>query len=663
MSTMQKQFFLLLLLSTILTSGYSQFSKRVVFFTDKNETPFSLANPTAYLSARAVERRTKYNISVDSTDLPLITRYVDSIVKAGTVTLLGRSRWLNAVIIQTTDANAIAKINSFPFVKSVSNVALQANTTLPPDKFAVIPTAETPFVQQRNEQTAADTFNYGSSSNQIKIHKGEFLHNIGARGQGMLMAFLDAGFFGFQTNQFFDSARVRNQFLGTWDFVAGNASVNEDNAHGMQCFSTVGAYRPGVFVGSCPEAKYFLLRTEDAATEQIIEEYNWALGAEYADSAGVDVISSSLGYTTFDNSSFNHTYAEMNGNTTVISRMADLAAKKGMLVVNSAGNDGNSAWKYIGAPADGDSVLAVGAVNGSGIIASFSSYGPTSDGQIKPDVVSVGSGTTVSTTSGTVGSGSGTSFSGPNMAGLATALWQLFPEFNNYRIITTLHKASDKYTTPGDRYGYGLPNMKTALGILVSDISAMSASLNNVTVTLNWNSKDLASMRYDIERKLPGEITYTKIKTIPATGLTFAAANHQTEDLLNGTMSGLITYRIKQVIDTAAATFTAFAIDSATVNLVATGVTDLNNRSNMMQLFPNPVQSAIALKLNEERAIANISIQIFNAQGQLLLQEQYNKPTGTSIRNINVSRLSKGNYVLILRLNGKKYATKEFVKQ
>ncbi|MBY0477490.1 MAG: S8 family peptidase [Chitinophagaceae bacterium] len=660
---MQKHFFLIFFLSTILTSGYSQFSKRVVFFTDKNETPFSLTNPSDYLSARAVERRTKYNIGIDSTDLPLITRYVDSIVKAGTVTLLGRSRWLNAVLIQTNDANAIAKINSFPFVKSVSNIAMQSNSALPPDKFAVIPTAANPLVQQRNEQTAADTFNYGSSSNQIKIHKGEFLHNIGARGQGMMMAFLDAGFFGFQTNQFFDSARVRNQFMGTWDFVAGHASVNEDNAHGMQCFSTVGAYRPGVFVGSCPEAKYFLLRTEDAATEQIIEEYNWAMGAEYADSAGVDVISSSLGYTTFTDPSFNHTYADMNGNTTVVSRMADLAAKKGILIVNSAGNDGNSTWKYIGAPADGDSVLAVGAVNGSGIIASFSSYGPTSDGQIKPDVVSVGSGTTVSTINGTVGSSSGTSFSGPNMAGLATSLWQLFPEFNNFKIITTLHKASDKYTIPGDRYGYGLPNMKSALGILVSELSTMTASLTNLTTTLNWNSKDLSSMRYDIERKLPGEVSYTKIKTVPAAGLVFAARNYQTEDLLSGNVSGMITYRIQQVIDTAAATFTAFAIDSATVNLVSTAVNDLNNRSNLMQLFPNPVQSTIALKLNEERAIANISIQIFNAQGQLLLQEQYNKPTGTSIHNINVSLLSKGNYVMILRLNGKKYATKEFVKQ
>ncbi len=659
---MQKLFLLFCLSVFFINDGYSQFTKRVVFFTDKNETTFTLNNPTAYLSARAVERRTRYNIAVDSTDLPLIARYVDSIVKSGTVVLLGRSRWMNAVMIQTSDANAIAKINSFPFVKSVANIALQSNTSITPDKFAPIPSAPA-TISNRIEQVLADTFNYGSSSNQVKIHKAEFLHNIGGRGQGMIMAFLDAGFFGYLTNQFFDSARVRNQFLGTWDFVAGNASVNEDNSHGMQCFSTVAAYRPGVFVGSCPESKYFLFRTEDVGSEQMIEEYNWAIGAEYADSAGVDVISSSLGYTTFDNSTFNHTYADMNGNTTVISRMADMAAKKGMLVVNSAGNDGNGTWHYIGAPADGDSVLSVGAVNGSGVIASFSSYGPTSDGQIKPDVVSVGAGTIVSSTTGTVTTNSGTSFSGPNMAGIATCLWQLFPEYNNWKIITTLHKASDKYATPGERYGYGLPNMKTAVGILVSDLSNMTASLNNITTTINWNSKDISSMRYDIERKLPSEINYTKIQSIVITGSVFANRNYQYQDNISSSSTGIITYRIKQVLDTTTATFTEFAIDSATVNLLPTSLVDINNRSKLLQLFPNPAQSTIALKFNEERTMADISIRIYNTQGQLVWKQEYNKPNGIITHSITINSLQKGNYVMLVLENGKQYAVKEFAKQ
>jgi len=664
---MQKLLLLFCLMVSFLMQGRSQLTKRVVYFTDKNETAFTLNNPSAYLSPRAVERRTRYSIPIDSTDLPVISRYIDSILKAGTVTLLGRSRWLNAVIIQTSDVNAITKINSFPFVKSVSGIALRRSNSLMPDKFALLPVSTAPIITNRTEKLTVDTFNYGSSSNQVKIHKGEFLHNIGARGQGMTIAFLDAGFFGYLSNQFFDSARIRNQILGTWDFVQNDVSVNEDDSHGMQCFSTVASYKPGVFVGSSPEANYFLLRTEDAPTEQIIEEYNWALGAEYADSAGVDVISSSLGYTTFDDPSFNHSYADMNGNITVITRMADLAAKKGMLVVNSAGNDGTDSWKFIGAPADGDSVLTVGAVNNSGVIASFSSYGPTSDGQIKPDVVSVGVSTTISTPSGTVGSGNGTSFSCPNMAGLATCLWQLFPEFTNWKIITALRKSSDRFATPHEQYGYGLPDMKKAVGILLGDISTMNAAFTNCTADITWSSKDIRSMRYDIERKLPGEIIFTKIKTVSANGIVFSSQNYHTTDLISNSSAGNVSYRIQQVIDTSSSTFEEYAIDSSTIAFSpacsATNVIDLNNPSKLIQLFPNPTQSTLTVRFTEQSSIDNLTIQIYNTQSQLVWKQNYNKPNGTVTHSVPVAGLAKGNYILIVKKNGKQYAVKEFLKQ
>jgi serine protease AprX len=660
---MQKATFFIILFFCFVTEGSSQFTKRVVFFTDKNGTPYTLNNPTAYLTQRATDRRLRYNIAIDSTDLPVIARYIDSVRLAGTVTILGRSKWLNAIIIQTSDANAIAKINSFPFVKKTDSVALKPNNSIPfIDKFAPLPSAPITTVN-RPGSINADTFNYGSSASQVKIHKGEFLHNIGARGQTMIMAILDAGFTGFLTNQFFDSARARNQFLGTWDFVQNNSNVNEDHPHGLQCFSTIAAYKPGSFVGTAPEAKYFLLRTEDAPTEQMIEEYNWCLGAEYADSAGVDVISSSLGYTTFDNAAFNHTYADMNGNTTVISRMADIAAKKGILVVNAAGNDGQSAWRYIGAPADGDSVLSVGAVNGSGIIAGFSSFGPTSDGQVKPDAVSVGSGTVVSSTTGTIQSGSGTSYAAPNLAGLATCLWQLFPEYNNYKIITTIQKSGDRYTTPHIQYGYGLPNMKKALGLLLADISSMNITLNNLAVTLNWNSKDIAGMRYDIERKLPNETVFSIVTTIASTASSFANKNYQYIDNIPSGQTGVINYRIKQVIDTAAASFDAYAIDSATVTLFPTGINNTGNPSNLVQLFPNPVQSTITLQFFEQSSINNLSIQIYNAQSQLVLKQNFNKAAGTISHQLSVAGLPKGNYYIVLMRNGKQYELKEFVKQ
>jgi serine protease AprX len=657
---------LLLITFLLLSAGKSTaqtFSKKVVFFTDKGGTPYSISNPSAYLSTRAVERRTRYNINIDSTDIPVLQRYVDSVTAAGAVTILGKSKWLNAVIIQTTDAAAVARINSFPFVVKTNDAALRKYYTKVADKFLNEPIDSTPSAF-RVSQSLADTFNYGSSSNQILIHNGQFLHNLGARGQGMVMAFLDAGFTGFATNRFFDSARARNQFSGTWDFVSGNSNVNEDHPHGLNCFSIAAAYIPGTFVGSCPEANYYLLRTEDDTTEQIIEEYNWVLGAEYADSAGVDVISSSLGYSTFDDPTFNHSYADMNGNTTVISRMADLAAKKGMLVVNSAGNSGNNSWKFITAPADGDSVLSVGAVNNSGTIASFSSFGPTSDGQVKPDVVSVGAGTVLSNTSGNVATGNGTSFSGPNIAGLATCLWQLFPEFNNYRIITALRESADRFSTPHEQYGYGLPNMKKAFGVLVSERSSLNAALNNFTATLNWNSKDNSSMRYEVERKLPDETVYTKIQTIAVTQPSYDNHVYQATDVITNSPAGPVSYRIRQVIDTTATGFAAFYIDSATVILSsATPVTDIILNEKMVQLFPNPASSNIRIKLTEQQSFEKMTIQVFSQSGQLISTEQFNKPAGEFIKTISVNKLQSGNYILRLLKDGKPYASREFVKQ
>lgn len=660
---MKRSIFLSIILFVSMHCAVAQYSKRVIFFTDKNGSSFSISNPTAYLSQKAINRRTKYSIAIDSTDIPVLQRYIDSIRLAGTVTILGRSKWLNAVIIQTIDAAAITKINNFPFVKKSDTVAFRRNINVNPveDKFNKEQTAPISFIA-RTKAATADTFNYGSSSNQIKIHKGEFLHNIGARGQGMVMAFLDAGFTGFATNRFFDSARARNQFLGTWDFVSGNNNVNDD-AHGLNCFSIVAGYLPGTYVGSCPEANYFLLRTEDAPTEQIIEEYNWVMGAEYADSAGVDVISSSLGYTSYDNPVYSHTYAEMNGNTTVVTQGADLAAKKGILVVNSAGNEGNSSWKFIAAPADGDSVLTIGAVNSSGIIASFSSFGPTSDGQIKPDVVSVGSGTALSNTSGNVSSGSGTSFSCPNMAGLATCLWQLFPEFNNWKIITTLRQSSDRFATPHPQYGYGLPNMKKAVGVLLCDISTMNASLNNFTATLNWSSKDVATMRYQIERKLPNESNYTILQTIQPIANPFALRSYNYNDVITNSPAGTVTYRIRQMIDTTGAGFDSYLIDSATVVLsAATSLNDINNNSKIIQLFPNPVQSSLTIKFNDQ-SVAEYTIHIYNQKGQLVSTQAFNKPSGIVIKSIAVTSLPNGNYILSLIKEGRLIVSREFIKQ
>jgi serine protease AprX len=445
----------------------AQYSRHIIRLSDKKGSSYSLSDPAGFLSPKALSRRTRYKIDIDSTDLPVSAVYLDSIKKAGTVVVLSSSRWLNQVLIRTTDANALLKINSFPFVKKTEPIAERA--TLPfyaEDKFAdekIVTLQQRATVNQLN----GDLIKYGSSYGQIHIHEGEYLHNAGFQGQGITIAVLDAGFRNYTAISAFDSLRKNNQILGEYDFVNNETSVNEDNAHGLYCFSIMAANIPGQYVGSAPKASYFLFRTEDEFSEFPVEEHNWVVAAEQADSLGTDMISSSLGYSLFDDPAFHHSYADMNGNTTMVTRGADLAARKGILVCNSAGNSGNDAWKYIIAPADGDSVLAVGAVDINGTIAGFSSFGPTSDGQIKPDVASVGAGTYVIATNGAIAQGDGTSFSNPNMAGLIACLWQAFPELSNMQIIDAVRKSSSKYANPDDRVGYGIPNMKLAYQYLL----------------------------------------------------------------------------------------------------------------------------------------------------------------------------------------------------
>ncbi len=458
---------LFLIVCLLLVKGiFSQETRYIIELKDKQANQFQISNPSAFLSAKAIARRTKYKIEIDSTDLPVSKKYTDSILASGNIQILNTSKWLNLVLIQTSDASVLQKINSFPFVKSSSAIArrISGNKSIEDP----IESEEQHRVQPRNRQRiAADAIQYGNSFGQVHIHNGDFLHELGLRGENMIIAMLDAGYQGYLTNRAFDSVRKKGQILGTWDFVKNEASVNEDNSHGMFCFSIMAGNIPSQLVGTAPAAKYYLFRTEDSGSEFPVEEQNWAAAAERADSAGVDLITSSLGYTTFDKSGFNHSYQDMDGDHTIVTRAADMAAKKGIIVTNSAGNDGSSPWKYIAAPADGDSVLAIGAVNADGLIASFSSYGPSSDGRVKPDVASVGWNTFFVNTNGQVSQGNGTSFANPNLAGLIVCLWQAFPEFSNMEIIDAVKKSADQYSNPDDRTGYGIPDLKKAYEALL----------------------------------------------------------------------------------------------------------------------------------------------------------------------------------------------------
>ena len=543
----------------------AQLNRYIIELKDKATNPFSLNTPAAYLTPRALLRRTQQGIAIDSADLPVTPRYIDSIRMAGAVTILNVSKWLNQVAIQTTDAAALAKINNFPFVKSATGIAPRYSTeTTAPNKFEAIEeiaNTEIPVPE------LANIYNYGQSYGQVHIHQGEFLHNHGFSGQGMQLAVLDAGFPNYPTLPTFDSVRINNQFLGTWDFVTNNANVNGFNSHGTQCLSTIAANNPGTFVGTAPKTSFYLFRTEDAPTEYPIEEQNMIAALERADSLGVNVASISLGYFTFDNAAFNHIYADMNGNTTIAARGADWAARKGMLLVVANGNEGSSSWHYLITPADADSVLSVGAVTTSGVIGAFSSYGPSSDGQVKPSVAAVGVNATVANpTTGAPFQSSGTSFACPNMAGLSTCLWQAYPESNNMGIISALQESATQYASPDNRKGYGIPDMKKAFVILLKRFYSQEIKQAGCNTLIKWSVKSSGNMNFVVERKLPADADYVAIQTISGAG-SFANDTFNFSDNLAALTTPInISYRIKMNIDTD----TSFYFTPVTINHVNT---------------------------------------------------------------------------------------------
>ena len=426
-------------------------------FTDKQNTPYTLSDPLAFLSQRALDRRQRQNISLSENDLPVDPVYIQAVLAQG-ATYLAHSKWFNSVSVSVLDASSLTAIQNLPFVIGSEAVGKVKADGKPLAKF------ELEAADKSQTQSSFEDNDYGLGFNQIEMLSGNSLHAQGFRGQGMLIAVLDGGFPNVDVYPAFDSLRSDNRILGGWDFVSRDNSIYGDNSHGMSVLSTMAANMPGQFIGTAPEASYILLRTEDGATESPVELDYWVAGAEFADSAGADIINSSLGYTTFDNPQFDFSYSDMDGNTTRGSKGADIAASKGILVVNSAGNSGNTAWQYIGAPADGDSVLAIGAVTSEGFIASFSSIGPSADGDVKPNVCAQGQGATIIAASGNVfTNGNGTSFAGPIMAGMAACLWQAnLDSATNMDVFHAIEASAHKFNNPDHLYGYGIPNFAKA---------------------------------------------------------------------------------------------------------------------------------------------------------------------------------------------------------
>ncbi|MCP2026116.1 hypothetical protein L1276_001256 [Flavobacterium sp. HSC-32F16] len=447
-----------------------------VYFNAKPNSQAFFSNPLTELSQRALDRRTNQNIPLDVTDAPLEASYVNQITISTGIIVMAQSKWLNALHIQGTQAN-INALKGLSFVSKVDFADKTLNTTGKK-------VSETKTTKNLNKLEAAVDYSYGNSANQIQMLNGQVLHQQNFTGQGKIIAVLDGGFPGVNTAQPFENLRNNNRILGGYDYTSRNPNFYTGSDHGTKVLSTMGGYKENFLVGTAPNASYYLFITEINAFENPVEESLWVEAAEKADALGVDIITTSLGY--FGDRTeprYNHTYSDMNGITNFVSRGAEAAFSKGILVLASAGNEGGRAEKHIGSPADAVSVLAIGSVTASKSISSFSSIGPSSDGRIKPDIMAQGTASVVSDANGNIGTASGTSFSCPIMAGMAASLWQAFPAKTNKEIRQMILASSDRYTTPDNNYGYGIPNFGSTLGVDVFGVTSDFLVYPNPTKT------------------------------------------------------------------------------------------------------------------------------------------------------------------------------------
>ena len=463
-------------------------AKYWVQFKDKEGTGYSVKHPEEFLSPRAIEKRQRFNIKITEEDLPVSERYIQQLLAIDSkMVLLNKSKWLNGVTVYTTTKDIAEQIRKLDFVTQCEcTVQLDAE-----EKFDYPLRPYTPPEQTKSViETPAygSDFLYGYAGWQLGANRGQWLHRLGAYGEGMLMVVMDVGFHNVNTMSAFQALRDEGRLLGTKNFVFPGRSVFISGSHGTEVLSCIAAYMPDKIIGTAPKASFYLAKTEDSRSENKIEEDNWVAGLEWADSLGCDVLSSSLGYSKFDNTKQSYHYEEMNGKVSRSSIAASMAASRGIIVCVSAGNEGNDQWHYITCPADANDILTIGAVDRDYDIAQFSSFGPTSDGRVKPDGLAIGSQAVVVTPENKIETSYGTSFSAPIFAGMVTCLWQLFPDKTATEVIDAIRRAGPRYSDPDDHYGYGLTNFVTAYNHLArpSDASVLVA-FNTASHTSSCN--------------------------------------------------------------------------------------------------------------------------------------------------------------------------------
>lgn len=446
-----------IVLFLLILSGYAAFAQEDawVYFNAKPDSQTYLDNPLTMLTQRSLDRRVTQNIALDFKDVPMYQPYINQIETATGITVMAKSKWFNALHVRGLQLD-IEALAALPFVDHLDF----ANRALNTGNRISHPNRTKKFNKTMETEVV---FNYGNSLNQIQMLNGHLLHQQDYTGSGKIIAVMDGGFPGVNTASTFSRLRNNNGILGGYDYVNRNTNFYTGISHGTMVLSTMGGYKDNQLVGTAPDAAYYLFITEDGDNESPLELSLWVEAAEEADRLGVDIITTSLGYTQFDDSDYNFTYEDMNGTTAYISKGLDIAFSRGMICVVSAGNEGNNDWHYISAPGDAEHALTIGAVTAAGIHATFSSYGPSSDGRVKPDVVAQGQQSVVSGASGSISTANGTSFSGPIIAGMVASFWQAVPNMTNEQIVQYIKESSSIYTTPDDELGYGIPDFSLAL--------------------------------------------------------------------------------------------------------------------------------------------------------------------------------------------------------
>ncbi len=469
-------------LLTLTSFGQSRY---VVHLKDKTNTPYQISSPEDFLSARAIERRTNQSILITEEDLPVDPTYVNQITNTGAEVFF-KSKWFNNLLIQATEAQVTA-IEVLDFVENVEFVA-------PGNKLKS--NSRTADLEDGQETEAVQT---DFQNNLLGI---QGLQEEGFLGEGIIIAFMDGGFLGVDVTSPFEHLINENKIKYQYNLVENDDNPFKYLQHGTQVLSTVSAIIPDSYTGIAPEADIMLFVTEDdygSRPEFRVEEYNFLYAAEMADSAGVDIINASIGYNTFDSAYMSYSYEQMDGNTAVITRAAEKAFSKGILVVTSAGNSGSSSsWPYISAPADGPNVLSIGSVESNLSKSSFSSIGPTADGRIKPDLMAYGRSTAVVGQNGNVGSNSGTSFASPQVAGLAALLWQKNPALTNKELFDLVLSLGSQSENPDNLFGNGIPNyLKEITGLGDFEIRELAIYPNPFNNTLQIQG-GLAFEKYNL---------------------------------------------------------------------------------------------------------------------------------------------------------------------